>query len=81
MGPAPELKVTASAGQVERGKYLANHVAVCMDCHSQRDFSQFAGPVKPGTLGSGGELGLGGNGVKTDYLVFYGWQRFEVGED
>jgi hypothetical protein len=26
-----------------------------MDCHSQRDFTQFSGPIKPGTEGMGGE--------------------------
>ena len=24
---------------IERGKYLAHHVSLCMDCHSQRDFA------------------------------------------
>lgn len=41
---------------VERGKYLANHVSMCMDCHSQRDFNQYAGPPKEGTQGMGGEV-------------------------
>lgn len=41
--------------QIERGRYLANHVAVCLDCHSKRDYSRLAGPVVPGTLGGGGE--------------------------
>lgn len=40
---------------VERGKYLAHHVTLCMDCHSERDFTQFSGPPKPGTEGMGGE--------------------------
>lgn len=39
---------------VERGEYLANHVAGCMDCHSKRDFSKFSGPVVPGSEGGGG---------------------------
>ena len=39
---------------VERGRYLAHTVSSCMDCHSQRDFSQFSGPVKEGTEGMGG---------------------------
>jgi len=55
VGPAPELTVDSTPAQVERGRYLANHVAVCMDCHSRRDFSRFAGPVAPGTFGAGGE--------------------------
>ena len=39
---------------VERGSYLANHVAACIHCHSKRDFSKFSGPVVPGTEGGGG---------------------------
>jgi mono/diheme cytochrome c family protein len=40
---------------IARGRYLAEHVAMCIDCHSERDFSRFAGPIKPGTFGKGGE--------------------------
>lgn len=39
---------------IERGKYLANHVAGCMDCHSKRDLTKYSGPVVPGTEGGGG---------------------------
>ena len=28
---------------------------MCLDCHSERDFSHFAGPQKAGTMGRGGE--------------------------
>jgi mono/diheme cytochrome c family protein len=42
--------------KVARGEYLANHVAPCLDCHSKRDFSKFAGPIVPGTEGMGGEV-------------------------
>lgn len=38
-----------------RGEYLATHVAVCLDCHSKRDFSKYSGPIIPGTEGQGGE--------------------------
>ena len=38
------------------GKYLADHVAVCTDCHSQRDWTRYAGPLKPETYGAGGEI-------------------------
>jgi hypothetical protein len=55
VGPAPELTIEGTPAQVERGKYVANHVALCMDCHSQRDYSRFAGPIAPGTFGAGGE--------------------------
>lgn len=38
---------------VARGEYLANHVAVCIDCHSIRDTGHFSMPVVPGTEGGG----------------------------
>ncbi|RAJ00494.1 cytochrome c [Chitinophaga skermanii] len=55
VGDAPNLKVDITPERVERGKYLANAVAVCMDCHSTRDWSKFAGPMAPGSLGKGGD--------------------------
>ncbi len=48
---------------VERGKYLAHHVSLCMDCHSQRDFDQFSGPMKEGTEGMGGDYFDQGVGI------------------
>lgn len=56
VGDAPTLKVDATPKRVERGEYLANHVTVCIDCHSTRDYSLFSGPLVPGTMGKGGEL-------------------------
>ena len=55
VGPAPDLTVERTPERIKRGEYLANSVAACMDCHSTRDWSKFAGPLVPGTLGSGGE--------------------------
>ncbi|OFW11185.1 MAG: hypothetical protein A3H96_26785 [Acidobacteria bacterium RIFCSPLOWO2_02_FULL_67_36] len=62
--PNPVL-IHVTAALIERGRYLANHVAVCMDCHSTRDWDAFSGPIVPGTEGAGGqrfgkELGLPG---------------------
>lgn len=54
--PAPEMQISITEEKVAHGKYLANHVMLCMDCHAERDFSKFAGPLKPGTLGAGGEV-------------------------
>jgi cytochrome c553 len=56
VGPAPDLTVEITDERVERGKYLANHVMLCMDCHAVRDFSLYAGPPTPGTLGGGGDV-------------------------
>lgn len=50
-----DMKVEMTPQQIERGAYLANHVSVCMDCHSTRDWSKVSGPLVPGTLGKGGE--------------------------
>ncbi|AHF14740.1 c-type cytochrome [Niabella soli] len=55
VGAAPDIKVDRTNGRVERGKYLANHVAACMDCHSQRDWTVYGAPIKEGTFGGGGE--------------------------
>ena len=54
--PAPDVKVQPTAERIERGKYLANNVMLCLDCHSTRDFSKYSGPIKPGTEGMGGEV-------------------------
>ncbi len=63
--PAPEIALEATPEMLERGEYLANNVMGCTECHSQRDWSKFTGPVKPATHGIGGEkwgreLGLPG---------------------
>lgn len=52
---APDLRVERTAALLARGEYMANNVSVCMDCHSTRDWSQFSGPIKEGSLGQGGE--------------------------
>ncbi len=54
--PIPDITVPTDAATIERGRYLANHVAVCMDCHSKRDWNYYAGPIVEGTLGQGGEV-------------------------
>lgn len=56
VGDAPNMKVQINPERIERGKYLAHHVMLCADCHSTRDWSLFAGPPIPGTLGKGGEV-------------------------
>jgi len=53
---APEnLKIAITSERVSHGDYLANHVTLCMDCHSTRDWTKFSGPMIPGTNGKGGE--------------------------
>jgi mono/diheme cytochrome c family protein len=55
VGDAADLKVEATPERIARGRYLANAVNACMDCHSTRDWSKFGGPVIEGTEGKGGE--------------------------
>ncbi len=50
-----EVTIEGTDQQVTRGKYLAEHVAVCIDCHSARDWSKFSAPIKMGSYGKGGE--------------------------
>lgn len=52
--PATEVEIYPTQKRIERGNYLVNHVAVCLPCHSQRDWSVFSGPIIPGTEGMGG---------------------------
>lgn len=55
VSPPHELTINATPEMIEHGKYLAHHVAGCIDCHSTRDWNKFAGPVVPGTEGKGGD--------------------------
>jgi len=54
--PLKEVKVDPTQARIDRGRYLANHVMVCMDCHSTRNWSRFSGPMTAGTEGRGGEV-------------------------
>ncbi len=56
VGNPPEITIDRTADRIERGKYLANNVMVCIDCHSSRDWSKFAGPPIEGSYGKGGEV-------------------------
>ncbi|HEX4476892.1 MAG TPA: hypothetical protein VH142_17505 [Polyangiaceae bacterium] len=65
-GPTPDLRVESTPALVERGAYLAGHVAACLDCHSTRDWKRYSAPPRPGTIGGGGEafthdMGFPGN--------------------
>jgi mono/diheme cytochrome c family protein len=56
VGEAPDIRIQATPESIERGRYLANHVMVCMDCHSKRDWTLFSAPPVNGTEGMGGEV-------------------------
>lgn len=52
---APVITIEKTPALVARGEYIANHVAVYIDCYSSRDFSRFSGPPAPNTTGKGGD--------------------------
>lgn len=54
--PVEEVVIESTPERIERGKYLAQNVVRCLDCHSKRDWSKFSGPVIAGTEGQGGEV-------------------------
>lgn len=56
VGDAPDMKIVATPEMIARGEYLANHVMLCIDCHSTRDWSKFSGPIKSDLRGNGGEI-------------------------
>ena len=56
VGAASEMKIESTPENIARGEYLANHVTVCIDCHSKRDWTKFSGPPIEGTFGMGGEI-------------------------
>jgi hypothetical protein len=58
------FKIESTPERLARGQYLADHVVGCTTCHAQRDWTRFSGPVKPGSIGAGGDrFDLGPAGV------------------
>ena len=54
-GTSPlQFPLERTPARLERGKYLANAVAICFHCHSERDWQ-----TPPGGLPAGGRLGGG----------------------
>ncbi len=56
VGEPEDIAIDITQERIERGRYLANYVTVCTDCHSTRDWHRFSGPLVPGTVGRGGEV-------------------------
>jgi mono/diheme cytochrome c family protein len=52
--PARHLEAPRDPAAVERGRYLAEHLCVCVTCHSERDWRYYGGPAVPGTDAAGG---------------------------
>ncbi len=52
--PPPDIHVAVTPELLERGTYLVEHVLLCNDCHSERDWTIYGGPPKP-PFGAGRE--------------------------
>lgn len=51
--PLTSRRFEASPQRLERGRYLANSLTGCLDCHSPRDWSKHGAPIVSGREGSG----------------------------
>lgn len=56
VGKPENITVALTPQRIARGQYLANHVTLCVDCHSKRDWTKLAAPIVGGSLGGGGEV-------------------------
>lgn len=56
VSPARAIRIEATPERLTRGEYLAHHVSGCIDCHSERDYTRFSGPIKHEFDGRGGEM-------------------------
>src|SRR5215207_638870 len=55
---ATDVKAPRTPEAVERGRYLAHNVTVCMGCHSQVDETKPGEPIVAGRTGSGRDFGV-----------------------
>lgn len=63
VAPTPPISLPSDPTRIEHGRYLAEHVAMCIECHSVRDWTRYAGPLKESHRGAGGERFVGDFGV------------------
>jgi mono/diheme cytochrome c family protein len=54
--PASAIKVAMTPERIARGRLIFQSLAHCDDCHSQRDFTRFGGPVVESGRGRGNVL-------------------------
>ncbi len=69
VGEPENIKVELTPARIERGKYLATNVAVCVDCHSPHDWTKLGGPMDTTRLGAGGEKFDAGVGFPGSVVV------------
>lgn len=84
VGPPSDIQIKATEERIQRGEYLANHVTVCIDCHSTRNWDLYTGPIISGSKGKGGEkfdeeMGLPGT-IYSKNITPYGIGDWTDGE-
>ncbi len=55
VGPPTDVSVEATPERIQRGEYLVEALAGCVDCHSERNWDYYSAPIKLDTRGAGGE--------------------------
>lgn len=63
IGKVAEIQLPTDPARIEHGKYMAEHVSMCIDCHSQRDWTVWGAPTIEDSRGAGGEEFKGEFGV------------------
>ena len=58
--PLTDRKFDVTPIRLARGRYLAENVAGCMDCHSPHDWTQHDSPIVPGMEGAGEQMPVAG---------------------
>lgn len=66
---AENIKAPTDSASIANGKYLAQNVALCVDCHSQRDWSLTGGPVDESKLGAGSLDFIAENGFPGNFYA------------
>ena len=52
--PASKIDIDIQPEMITRGEYLVNHVLACPECHSDRDWTRYGGPITGPPLTGGG---------------------------
>lgn len=58
MRPLTERTFQSTPERLARGKYLVEHEAACVDCHSPHDWTKHDSPILPGMEGAGQDFRL-----------------------
>ena len=66
--------------RLERGRYLVEHVTDCLDCHSERDWRRYSGPIVAGTRGRGAKLTFLGSATHSANITPHGIGDWTDGE-